>query len=228
VLFDLDGTLYRHGPLRALMAAELLTLPLQHPLRAVPSYRALRAYRREQEHLRGYSCARPVHTLQLAAAVDAAGLSQPYVEQLIESWMFERPLKYLRLCRRPGIDRLLQALHGRGVPCGVLSDYPAQRKLEALGLDRWFSFVLTAQDPEVNVFKPHPRGFVCAAQMWRVEPDEVLFVGDRPDVDGEGARAAGMDCVIVGRARQGEALPPTCQRFENFERLRRAVDNNFR
>src|SRR5688500_2693868 len=53
VLFDLDGTLYRQAPLRALMALELLALPLIfNPVRAPRHWRALGAYRRAQEHLR--------------------------------------------------------------------------------------------------------------------------------------------------------------------------------
>jgi FMN phosphatase YigB (HAD superfamily) len=102
------------------------------------------------------------------------------------------------------------------------------QKLEALGLDRWFSFVLSAHDPEINVFKPHPRGFVRAAELWRLDPDQVLVVGDRVDVDGEGARAAGMDCVIVGRGGRGESLPARCLQIENFERLRDAVNHHSR
>src|SRR5262245_16824787 len=53
VLFDLDGTLYRQGPIRALMALELATLALRSPLRAPVTWRVLSEFRRAQETLRG-------------------------------------------------------------------------------------------------------------------------------------------------------------------------------
>ena len=52
VLFDLDGTLYRQTPMRALMAAELAMLPLSGPRKAPRRLKALQAYRAAQERLR--------------------------------------------------------------------------------------------------------------------------------------------------------------------------------
>jgi FMN phosphatase YigB (HAD superfamily) len=34
-----------------------------------------------------------------------------------------------------------------------------------------------------------------------VHPDQTLYVGDRHDVDAPAARAAGVQCIIVGRQR---------------------------
>ena len=93
---------------------------------------------------------------------------------------------------------------------GVLSDYPAEAKLRALGLAGRFSLVLCATDPEVGAFKPNPRGFLRACERWQIARGDVLVVGDRVDVDAAGAAAAGMPCVIIGQVHR-PAGPSTRQ-----------------
>jgi FMN phosphatase YigB (HAD superfamily) len=195
VLFDLDGTLYRQTPLRSLMAMELLTLPLSGWLKAPRRFRALRAYRKAQEELRSADGRSP-EAAQLLTAARRTGLPVDEVEWLVNEWMISRPLKYLRVCRAKGLERLLVFLDRAGVRTGVLSDYPAELKLQALGLNGRFWPVLCA--PDVGALKPSPRGFLLACRTWNLAPGEVLFVGDRPDVDAAGASAAGLPCVIIG------------------------------
>jgi HAD superfamily hydrolase (TIGR01509 family) len=222
VLFDLDGTLYRQRPLRSLMALELLTLPLSGPWRAPRRWRALQAYRSAQERLREAASPDAAHQ-QLAAAASASGLPVAEVEALVSEWMLERPLKYLQFCRMTGLDTLLTVLDRRGLKMGVLSDYPATAKLRALGLEGRFFPVLTASDSHIGAFKPSPRGYLRACEVWGVEPAQVLFVGDRADVDAVGAAAAGMPCVIVGRTPRA-AAPATHVMFSSFEELTRVFE----
>ena len=215
VLFDLDGTLYRQPPLRALMAFELATLPLSGPLRAPRRLKALRAYRSAQEHLRTRSGLIPADA-QIAAAAHASGLPVAEVAALVEDWMMTRPLKYLQFCRAPGLERLLSGLDGRGIRTGVLSDYPAHAKLRALGLADRFSPVLCGTDPEIGAFKPSPRGYLRACEIWNFDPAEVLYVGDRADVDAAGAAAAGMPCVIVDRTAAPAGGYDVCPSLERL------------
>jgi FMN phosphatase YigB (HAD superfamily) len=84
----------------------------------------------------------------------------------------------------------------------ALSDYPAEQKLEALGLSAHFRHVVSAQDPEVRRFKPHPRGLEVTLERLGVSAADAVYVGDRPDVDGICAEHAGVRCAIVG-ARTG-------------------------
>lgn len=220
VLFDLDGTLYAQRPLRLLMAAELTTLPLTGFRLAGKRLQALRAFRKAQETLRNAGQAAGP-TAQLEAAAAASGLTVAEVSALVDEWMMRRPLKYLRWCRAGGLTRLLDLLESRGIRTGILSDYPAESKIRALGLAGRFSPVLTAADPEVGVFKPHPRGFERACEVWGLAPSEVLYVGDRPEVDAEGAAAAGMRCVIVGRQ---EPQGASYRVVPSFERLCRELE----
>ncbi len=224
VLFDLDGTLYRQFPVRGLMALELLTMPAHQPLLAPRRWRALRAYRRAQEQLRSAD-GRPSLS-QTAIAAARTGLPVAEIEQLANEWMQKRPLKYLRRWRAPGLDALVSWLAGRGIPMGVLSDYPAAEKLAALGLGAVFSPVLWTGDPEIAAFKPHPRGFLRAAAIWHLPPAEVLVVGDRVDADAAGAAAAGMPCVLIGRSGNGRSTSaPRHRALPSLEALHHVLDS---
>lgn len=205
------------------MAVEMLTLPITRPLATTAVLRTLRSYRNAQEDLRGHEGEDSIATAQIAQAARDSGLSHADVEAIVTEWMIERPLKYLGRYIRPGVGSTLDMLARAGVRTGLLSDYPANRKLEALGLAGRFEPVLCSSDREINRFKPDPRGFLVAAQRWGLPPSEVLIVGDRYEVDYVGARAAGMPCVLVGTPK-GVPTADAMVVFSSFERLARVID----
>jgi phosphoglycolate phosphatase/putative hydrolase of the HAD superfamily len=230
VLFDLDGTLYHQPAMRALMALELTTAVFGGLRRATRTWRGLTAYRKAQEELRAREARAPSTKRvqpadQLVLAASTAGLSEPELASIVAEWMFERPLKYLPLCRARGLHELVNFLEHRGLDMGVLSDYPVGAKLRALGLADRFSLVLCSTDRDIGAFKPSPRGFLRAAAHWRLAPGEVLMVGDRPELDAVGATAAGMPCAIIGRVRVSLPESARCLAFQSLERLRRALDD---
>ena len=232
VLFDLDGTLYHQAPLRLCMALELAALPLRaSPASARRTWHAIRTFRRVREELRDLGAAEaPLVRLQFERAAERARMGVDEVEAAVTEWIFRRPLKYLRSCRRGGIENLLEYLETRGIAAGVFSDYPAHEKLEALRLAGKISLVVCATDEAVNAFKPHPRGFLWCCERWGLEPEQVLYVGDRADVDGRGAANAGMPCAIVSRrlglAPQGppQATSTRFSSFPSFAGLKHAID----
>lgn len=225
ILFDLDGTLYRQRSLRALMGAELLTLAVRNPMAAPRRWRALSEYRKAQEGLRRVNgqalSTRHTAADQIAAAATKARVPHGEVQSLVDEWMMQRPLKYLPFCRMSGLIPLLDFCDRSQLRLGVLSDYPAAAKLRALGVEGRFSPVLCSTDPEIGVFKPHPRGFLVACHRWGLTPREVLVVGDRSDVDAAGAAAAGMPCAVIGKPplQSGADLLV----LESLERLHRVL-----
>ncbi len=225
VLFDVDGTLYRQRPVRLLMALELLSFPFRYPADAWARWKALRAFRKAQEGLRDRrQSGGALAGAQIREAVEASGLPVDKVEALVDEWMQRRPLKYLRMSRMPGVLPLLAMLDAAQVPLGVLSDYPAEAKLQALGLGGRFSVVMCATDQQINAFKPSPRGFLRACATLGLPPGEVLMVGDRADVDAAGAHAAGMPCVIIGSRLRPGAGHANFLVMPSFERLTRVLD----
>jgi len=127
--------------------------------------------------------------------------------------------------RAAGTMRLLDLFQGAGLRTGLLSDYPAHGKLQALGLAERFSPVLCSTDPDIDAFKPDPRGFLHACAHWKLPPSDVLVIGDRHDVDVAGALAAGMPCALIGRATPG-IKPIGYVVFPSLERLASVLDGN--
>jgi len=207
VLLDVDGTLYRQAPVRLRMALEIAMAPLigQSFVRAREVIRTVSEFRRVREELRTLGWpVYPLATLQFRETARRVGLDAGEVEHTISEWMFTRPLKYLPRSKRRGVDSFLETARRGGLLVGALSDYPVSEKVAALGLSHHFSLTLCTTDAAINALKPHPRGFLEACRLWGLDPREVLYVGDRPDVDAAGARAAGMRCAIVGQLGGGD------------------------
>jgi FMN phosphatase YigB (HAD superfamily) len=124
------------------------------------------------------------------------------------------------------VEAFFSFLEHKGIQAGVFSDYPVLGKLRALGLYERISLALCATDPAINAFKPHPQGFLRACAIWGLCPDEVLYVGDRPEVDAVGAAMAGMPCAILSTRRdsrvQGDLLTKYLT-FASFPELQQAL-----
>jgi FMN phosphatase YigB (HAD superfamily) len=199
VVFDVDGTLYPHAPLRRAMLLRLLACLVAGPRRGATTIRVLRAYRAAQERLRHLPVDGNVGAAQLRLAGRQAGLPEADVAAIVSAWMDEAPLAVLSRLVDPSLRALLDGLRARGMRLGVLSDYPAEAKLQALDVADRFHAVVCAQDAAVNRFKPHPGGLLETLKRLGVAPAEALYVGDRRDVDAPTAHAAGVACVIVRR-----------------------------
>ena len=204
VVFDVDGTLYRQGALRRAMALRLIRAHLHRPLAGLTTMRVLSAYRRGQESLRATAARGDIAQAQLRFASEATGAAPADVQATVTRWMDETPLDLLADLAQPGMQALVRMLRNRGIRLGVLSDYPANAKLAALGVGGLFDSVLCAQAPEVGVFKPDPRGLIVSLERLGVAPADALYVGDRAEVDATAARAAGVACAILGTARAAE------------------------
>lgn len=209
-LFDVDGTLYDQRALRLRMALEWGVFALSHGRPAIDVWRSIMAFRRTREALRALGQpADRLEDLQYTEAARGAGIDEARLRAVVEEWIFTRPLRHVHRCRRAGVAELFASLGRQGLRVGVVSDYPAGPKLVALELSQHVSVAVCTTDAEVNAFKPHPAGLTHACRTWGLRPDEVLYVGDRPDVDGTAAAAIGMPCVIVGGSSTFHGLART-------------------
>ena len=205
IVFDVDGTLYRQSPVRRAMLFRLLGAALSNPVAGMAAFRALSAYRRAQETLRGVEVDGGLAEAQLRLACERSGQSEDVVGGIVARWMEREPLPLLDRFVEPALRTFLVTARQRGLRLGVLSDYPAAAKLAAMRLTEYFDVVVSAQDADVNRFKPHPGGLVETLRRLGALPEEALYVGDRHEVDGAVARAAGVPCIIVGRSRGAKA-----------------------
>jgi len=205
IVFDIDGTLYRQSMLRRAMLGRLLRVHARHPLRGWRTAGVLRAYRHAQERLRSSAAEGDISGAQITLTCQETHVDRGSVLDCVNRWMEQEPLQFLPQCLQPGVIEFLETCRRRGLRLGALSDYPAEAKLEALGLSALFDVVLCAQAPEVNVFKPNPRGLLLALERLGAARAETLYVGDRLDVDVPTAAAAGVRCAIVSRRATASA-----------------------
>lgn len=223
VLFDLDGTLYDPKPLRFRMLAALLGRAARGPLSGFKILRTLRIFRRMREDLRALGDSAPsLDQVQYDEPARILGYSTDFVRATVRHWMFLKPLPLVGANGWPGLRATLLALRDRGLVLGVFSDYPPLEKLQALGVEDLFEVALAATDKGVNAFKPHPAGFIAGAAALGLEPHEVLYVGDRLDVDGRGAEAAGMPCLILRRGAEvgvEQAVGPSTGLITGFSEI---------
>ena len=213
------------------MALELSTVPLAlgSIREALRVWRILKGFREGREALRAMEdLSVPLVSLQYSRVAERVCVTPREVEMVVREWMYRRPLKYLRICRRRGMMKFFQFAADRGLRTGVFSDYPVREKLQALGIHAPLTVELCATDPEINAFKPNPKGFLHACKLWDLEPGEVLYVGDRLEVDACGAKAAGMPCVIFsGRTSRGLAkdTKTECRSITNFRGLSDVINS---
>ena len=94
---------------------------------------------------------------------------------------------------------------------GIISDAPRKKvllRLERMELDKeMFDVLISIND--TNQAKPHPLPFQKAIEKLKLNPDEILMVGDSIHRDMAGAKAAGMHtCLAVyGRTLKPQANP---------------------
>jgi FMN phosphatase YigB (HAD superfamily) len=196
LIFDLDGTLYRQEPVRRAMAWRILRAYLWHPIQGLSTIRVLQAYRRAQETLRLTGVSGDPMAQQIRIAAQNCKLGESEVQSCVARWS-GRAMDLLSQALRPGLVELLQLAREKGMLLGVLSDYPAEAKLCAMGLRNYFDVVVSASDPEVQCFKPSPRGLEIVLRRQGLAKHEALYIGDRPEVDGAAAAAAGVQCAIL-------------------------------
>jgi putative hydrolase of the HAD superfamily len=210
IVFDVDGTLYELGRVRRSVICRFVKTYVAQPARGLLAARAILAYRKALETMRAMPadwCNLAEAQLELACAQSGAG--PEFMRPTVARWVEQEPLRLLALCLRDGVLDLLHEARKRGIRLGVYSDYPAQEKLRALGLEKAFDVVVTAQDPMVRRLKPDPLGLEVVLKRLGVSKQEALYIGDRPEIDGLLASRAHVRCLIVGRRRSSPMVQGT-------------------
>lgn len=206
--FDIDGTLYPNYRFHARVLPVILSdLPL------------LLSMGKARDELRaGRHAGRPFYQAQAELAVrhyrrkrTAEEMRDLLDERVYRAWepIFARvkPFAHAR--------RTILGLREKGYRVGVLSDFPAERKLELLGLSGLWDAVLCSE--EVGRLKPAPEPFLALAEALGSRPGEILYVGNSPAYDVAGAKAAGMMAACV--SRRGKTIPGADLSFSSYRQL---------
>ena len=107
-----------------------------------------------------------------------------------------------------GVDEMLRALEAAGVPWGIVTNKATRFTTPIVaGLRLVERAAVVVCGDTTPHSKPHPEPLLHAARAMRLEPEDVVYVGD--DLrDAQAARAAGMAMVVAtwGYLGLGEAV----------------------
>jgi FMN phosphatase YigB (HAD superfamily) len=179
VVFDVDGTLYSQPRLRLRMLGDMMVHVAK--TRSLDVLLVISAYRRFRDRI----AEREVPDFETALVAETAAatrLAATEIRAVIDEWIERRPLPHLSACIYPGVAALFSGLRRQGKIIGVLSDYHAAAKLDALGLEA---------DHGIGVLKPNPCGLQVMMEAAGAAPGETVLIGDRADRDGAAAKRAG-------------------------------------
>lgn len=135
------------------------------------------------------------------------------VERLLASYREYNHRTHDEMARLyPNTMHALEALHGAGMPMGIVtskSRHMADRAITLFGLDGFFGAVVTADDTPAH--KPDPLPVIIGAQALGIAPARAVYVGDSP-MDIEAGNAAGAYTIaaawgVASRERLVAASP---------------------
>ena len=202
VVFDLDGTLYRQGPVRRGMLMELMSTG-GRPGR-VTRLRILGRFRQLREEA-ALSAPHDFEARVFTRLAAETGRGEAELRDLVSEWMERRPLRRLLPARVEGTPELFDRVRGQGAAVAVWSDYPVADKLASLGLSA--DDQVWAGCPSVNALKPDPAGLFLLMERSNARPRDTLMVGDRLSRDGAAAKAASVDFLLRLDRRPARLMP---------------------
>ena len=177
------------------------------------------------ERLRGVTSLPRAEAVALMVAWDDDGYSDR--REMRERWLAEWPEAGLdfdafngwyrqAMARRSlpdaAVNDFLARLNAQGMPWGIVTNGNGRNqraKCKSTGLAALTAFTIVSE--EQGYAKPDPRIYQDAMSALGLEaPEQVLFVGDNPVTDIEGARSSGMQTAWVSRGKQfpADLLPP--------------------
>lgn len=194
ICFDLDDTFWAVGPVIARAEQVMHQFLAQHCPRvsAAVSVEDMRAARQraalDHPHM-GHDLGflRLQTLLQQLQRFDYPAV---LAEQAFDVFMTERNRVVL-------FEDVLPALQALKPRYRLLTASNGNADLGRIGIAEYFEHSVSAR--RVGVMKPDPRLFHASLLGQGLAPEQVVYVGDDPLLDVEGARAAGMQAVWVNR-----------------------------
>jgi 2-haloalkanoic acid dehalogenase type II len=194
VAFDLDNTLWDIEPVIVRAELRLQEWLREHCPRiperlSVADMRAARELlaREEPHNAHDFTYLR---ITSLARHARECGYEEEVAERAFEAFFAARNELELFADVRPALHQLRSRYS-----LATLSNGNAD--LARVGIAEYFAVSLNAR--QIGVGKPHPRCFERLANELRLQPHDILYVGDDPFLDVEAARAAGLSTAWVNR-----------------------------
>ncbi len=159
------------------------------------------AYRRRKTDLREIPSADRFRIMLELLGKDASTFAPDLPQRLAETHMehFGAALEI-----RSKSHQLLEWALQAGYRLAMISNFDYSPTLyaclERYGVRNMFEVIVVSD--ELGWRKPHPRIFEQTLKRLEITPDDALFIGDRLDIDVDGAEASGLDSVWIDTGQQ--------------------------
>ncbi|KQS32313.1 hypothetical protein ASG14_17390 [Pedobacter sp. Leaf194] len=174
-------------------------------------------FRKQREKNKGFK-GQDLNEQQYLWCSQKTNQSIDLIKEVVDKWIFNYPNQFLKACCYPGIHLLFKTLAEKNIRIAIYSDYDSIEKMKAMELKA--DLYVSSTDANINAFKPNPDGLnFILNEMGVRDKNNSLFIGDRLELDGECAKAAGMPFLLVDEETINNSL---------FENLSKQVLNVFK
>ncbi|MCR5421463.1 MAG: HAD family hydrolase [Lachnospiraceae bacterium] len=215
LVFDLDGTLYYQKKLRIKMAWMIGSYYLCHfwrikELFIIKKFREVREDWDKEDKYKSYKtisgsgAEKGLEERQYLCVADLMGTVPERVKNLVETWIYEKPLKLIYITRDRELISFIKERRKKGQKIIVFSDYPIEDKLKVLelGVDGMYA----STDDRIKELKPSPKGLFLIMEDHKLDSSDILMIGDRMSRDGEAAINANCDYIILPGTKRKRML----------------------
>jgi putative hydrolase of the HAD superfamily len=152
------------------------------------------------------------------------GAELPEARRLAPGELVEALLSSIRFSPYPDAAPALAAMRALDIRTAVVSNWDCSLRgiLGELGLTGLLDAVVTSA--EAGASKPDAAVFRAALQELRCPAEKALFVGDSPQIDVAGGRAAGMRAVLIDRGPSPATAPAAGAEVERIFSLEALQD----
>lgn len=230
VLFDLGETLLNFGKvkttkliLQGARSSYDFLKDQDQPVGSFPGYFLRYLVRLRLRHFLAEFRGRDFDSLALLQEVgrkEGVDFSREQWEEVI--WRWYEPLSVLAEIE-PDLHETLARLTESGLKLGIVSNTfvnraSLERQLKELGLLDFFC--MRVYSYELGMRKPDPRVFQIAAERIGQAPENILFVGDRVDMDVQPALACGIRAALKDAyTNAGKNSPPGAWKIQHISEL---------
>lgn len=124
-----------------------------------------------------------------------------------------------------GVTDVLDTISRRGLTIGIGSNFDSRLRAVVAGMPELARVVAMEHlfiSSEIGWRKPSKAFFDAIISRLKVRPEEILFVGDDRDNDYDGARAAGLQAVLLDPTK---TFPKVPERITSMSELLRRFDD---
>lgn len=213
IIFDIDGTLYPN------LSMYIKVLPY-----VIKRFSLLRSFGKIRTKIRKLGEIEDYFKIQSELLAEELGVKPEEARLIIEEKIYKELEEYIsRLKLFPNLRECLKTLKEHGFLLGVLSDFPVKTKMAALGLEGIWDLKISAE--EVGYLKPHKKPFEKILEILKVNPEEVLYVGNSYKYDIIGAKNMGFYAAHVTIFKKNNSIADFS--FYSYRKLLKWIlDNN--